>query len=210
MIPNLTGRVNNPYIVALTGGIASGKTLISDEFARLGVPIIDTDVISRRLVEPGQPALKEIEEKLGLMVIDKNGHLKRSELRALIFTNPDVRKQLESILHPKIKKEAYRAIKAVTSAYCILVIPLLAEGGHYPNINRILVVDVEPSVQIARLMNRDNCNGDQAKLALAAQASRQQRLKIADDILDNSGSLRQTRDKVAFLHDKYKQLAARQ
>lgn len=198
---------NHPFTVALTGGIASGKTLISDEFARLGVPVIDTDVIAHRIVEPGQPALKEIAKIFGPEIIDVDGRLKRSDLRALIFSDPEARKQLESILHPKIRQVVSEAIHTVKAAYCILVIPLLAEKGSYPNVNRILVIDVEPEKQISRLMARDNCSREQANQALAVQASREQRLKIADDILDNSGSPTQARDEVKALHKKYTKLA---
>ena len=196
-----------PYIVALTGGIASGKTLISDEFARLGVPVIDTDVIAREIVEPGQPALEEIKDVFGPKIIDANGQLKRSYLRALIFSNLKAREQLESILHPKIRQKVNKSFKTVTTSYCILVIPLLAERGSYPNVKRILVIDVEPDKQISRLMVRDNCSREQANQALASQASRDQRLKIADDILNNSGSPKQARHDVAGLHKKYTELA---
>jgi dephospho-CoA kinase len=198
---------SHPYTVALTGGIASGKTLISDEFARLDVPVIDTDVIAHRIVEPGQPALKEIENAFGAEITDKDGSLKRQALRNLIFSNPDKRKELESILHPRIKQEVGKAIADVTSAYCILVIPLLLERGNYPNLDRVLVVDVEPATQISRLMARDNSTRAQARQALASQARRQQRLNIADDILANSGSPEQARKEVAKLHKQYKRLA---
>ena len=207
MSPNPAAGDKHPYTVALTGGIASGKTLISDEFARLGVPVIDADIIAREIVEPGQPALKEIEYTFGPDIIDANGRLKRAELRALIFSDPDTRKKLESILHPRIRLEAGKAIAKVTSAYCILVIPLLAERGAYPYLDRILVVDVEPETQISRLMARDNSSHKQAQQALSSQANREQRFKIADDILDNSGSPEQARHKVAQLNQKYLQLA---
>jgi dephospho-CoA kinase len=198
---------NHPYTVALTGGIASGKTLISDEFGNLGVPVIDTDVIAHQIVEPGQPALKKIESVFGADMIDKHGRLKRQALRALIFSNPDERKKLESILHPIIRQEADDAVAKVIHSYCILVIPLLAGRGAYPNVNRILVVDVDPGTQISRLMARDNASEEQARQVLASQASRSQRLEIADDILDNSGSPVQARKAVARLHRKYLALA---
>ena len=200
-------QVNHPFTIALTGGIASGKTLISDEFARLGVPVIDTDVIAYEIVEPGQPALREIELEFGAQIIAENGRLKRSKLRALIFSDPDARQKLESILHPRIRREVSKTIKALTTAYCILVIPLLAERGSYPIVKRVLVIDVDPETQISRLMSRDNCSREQATQALAAQANRAQRLKIADDILDNSGTPEQARQKVVQLHLKYTQLA---
>jgi dephospho-CoA kinase len=207
--PNPAPESNHhPYIVALTGGIASGKTLVSDEFARLGVPVIDTDVIAHKSVEPGQPALHEIADVFGSRIIDTNGRLKRSKLRTLIFSDPKAREQLESILHPKIRQEVRKTIKSVTAAYCILVIPLLAENGFNPNANRVLVVDVERDKQISRLIARDNYNRDQAIQALAIQASRQQRLEIADDVLNNSGLPRQARKQVKELHRKYLQLAA--
>jgi dephospho-CoA kinase len=199
--------IHHPYTVALTGGIASGKTLISDEFATLGVPVIDTDVIAHNLVEPGQPALKEIENTFGPTIIDDSGRLKRQELRSLIFSDPDKRKQLEAILHPRIRQEASDAVARVTSPYCILVIPLLVERAAYPNVNRVLVVDVEPETQITRLMARDNCNREKAEQALATQISRPQRLKIADDVVDNSGTPAKAREAVAQLHQKYSQLA---
>jgi dephospho-CoA kinase len=195
------------FTIALTGGIASGKTMISDEFARLGVPVIDTDIIAHKLVEPGQPALKEIEDVFGSTVIDDTGRLKRPELRSLIFSDSGNREKLESILHPKIRLEVGKAVAEVESDYCILVIPLLAERGTYPNVDRVLVVDVEIETQISRLMARDNSSRNQAEQALASQASRKQRLSIADDVLENSGSLQQARHKVAQLHLKYLQLS---
>ena len=207
-----TKRAADPkrtFTVALTGGIASGKTLISDEFARLGIAVIDTDVIAHEIVEPGQAALQEIEDAFGSELIDASGRLKRQTLRALIFSDPDKRKKLESILHPRIRQEAGKAGAKVTSAYCILVIPLLAESGAYPNSDRVLVVDAEPETQIIRLMARDKCSREQAEQALASQASRENRLKMADDILDNSGSADDARHEVAHLHLKYLRLAAR-
>ena len=197
-----------PYIVALTGGIASGKTLVSNEFARLGVPVIDTDVIAHAIVEPGQPALQEIKRIFGKQIIDENGSLKRSKLRALIFSDPDARQKLESILHPRIRGEVNRAITELTTDYCILVIPLLVDRADYPNVDLILVVDVEPETQITRLMTRDKCDRKQAIQALKAQASRVQRLKIADDVLENLDSPEAARAKVASLHEKYLNLSA--
>ena len=207
MCPSPTPEAAHPYTVALTGGIASGKTLVSDEFAKLGVAVIDTDVIAHKIVEPGQMALEEIVAAFGAEIIDDVGRLKRQALRNLIFSDPDERKKLENILHPRIRQEAGKAVSAATSAYCILVIPLLADRSAYPNVDRVLVVDVKPETQIDRLMARDNSSREQAEQALASQASREQRLKIADDILDNSGSPDQARFKVAELNLKYLKLA---
>lgn len=201
-------RSDHRFSIALTGGIASGKTLVSDEFKMLGVPVIDTDVIAHQVVEPGQPALLEIENTFGSSILDESGRLRRGDLRELIFSNPEARKKLESILHPMIRQEVSKAIAKVKHNYCILVIPLLAEHGSYPDVDRVLVVDVEPATQIARLMARDGSSGQQAEKALAAQASREQRLAIADDVIDNSGSTEDARLEVARLHQKYIRLAS--
>ena len=182
--------------------------MISNEFSRLGVPIIDTDVISHEIVEPGQAALLEIEQVFGAQIMDERGKLKRSDLRTLIFTDAVARKKLEDIMHPRIKQEVNKAIAEQTSPYCILVIPLLAERSSYPNVNRILIVDVEPETQIRRLVARDNCSRELAEQALAAQISRAQRLKIADDVLVNSGSPSSAHAKVASLHEKYLHMSA--
>jgi len=198
---------NHPYIVALTGGIASGKTLVSNEFARLGAPVIDMDIIAHEIVEPGQAALLEIEGAFGSGVISTDGRLKRSDLRTLIFSDPESRRKLESILHPRIRQRAAETIEQMDAAYCILVIPLFAGRSVYPNVDRVLVVDVDAETQIERLMSRDNSSRKQAEQALSSQISREQRLKIADDILDNSGSPEQVRQKVNELNVKYLRLA---
>ena len=181
--------------------------MVSDEFKRLGVPIVDTDIIAHQIVEPGQPALQEIENAFGADVIDKNGRLRRKKLRELIFSNSAARGRLESILHPLIRQEVGKAVAKVKSSFCIVVIPLLAERGAYPNIDRVLVVDVDPDIQITRLMARDGTSRKQADHALASQASRIQRLAIADDIIDNSGSTEELHQKVMQLHQNYIQLA---
>ncbi len=196
-----------PFTVALTGGIAAGKTLVSDTFGKLGAAVIDTDIIARQIVEPGLPAWSEIASAFGAGVLDKKGKLRRSYLRELIFTDPGARGKLESILHPKIRKEVSRAIACANQDYCMLVIPLLVERGAYPGIDRVLLVDVDPETQITRLMARDNSTRRQAEQALASQASREQRLSIADDILDNSGSPTEVQTAISKLHEKYTRLA---
>jgi dephospho-CoA kinase len=200
-------KQGTPYIVALTGGIASGKTLVSNEFAKLGVPIIDTDVIAHQIVEPGQPALLKIKSAFGSHIIDEDGRLKRETLRSIIFSELAQRRKLEAILHPRIRQEVIDAITKVTYAYCIVVIPLLAEKGAYPFVNRILVIDVDPEVQISRLMARDGSSRKQAEQILASQASRKERLSIADDVLDNSSSPEQARSRATQLHAEYLQRA---
>lgn len=198
---------DHPYTVALTGGIASGKTLVSDEFTKLGVSVIDTDVIAHQIVEPGQPALVEIVATFGDGILDEDGHLKRKALRVKIFSDLNARIELESILHPKIRQQVTQEIAAAQSAYCIVVIPLLVERGGYPNIDRVLVVDVKPETQITRLMTRDNSTHQQAEQALATQATRTQRLSIADDVLENSGTPESVRLAVSRLNTKYLKIA---
>lgn len=207
MVHNSSLQESPPFTVALTGGIASGKTMASDAFAQLGVPVIDTDVIARDLVRPGQSSLDEIVTAFGPDIIDERGELRRSKLRGIIFSNAHARQKLESILHPKIRQRASEEIANITSEYCILVIPLLAEGRAYPNINRTLVVDTETETQITRLMARDNLSRRQAEQALASQTTRDHRLKFADDILDNSGSQKSLFMEIAKLHQKYARLA---
>lgn len=196
-----------PFQVVLTGGIASGKTLISDEFGKLGVPVIDTDVIAHQIVEPDQPALQEIVAEFGDSVIGDGGRLRRNVLRNRIFTDPGAKARLEAILHPIIRQSVKDQIEETYYPYCIIVIPLLVESDGYEGADRVLVVDVDRKTQIHRLMARDNTNLLQATQALAAQASREQRLSIADDVLDNSHSIEDARQRVRQLHEKYLQLA---
>jgi dephospho-CoA kinase len=196
------------FVVALTGGIASGKTTVSDLFAELGVPIIDTDLIARDLVEPGQPLLSSIVATFGQELLDAYGRLKRRKLRDLIFNNREKRRQLDALMHPEIAVEARRRIKAVDTGYCILVIPLLKEKDGYAGIDRVLVVDTAPETQIKRLSTRDDVSRAQAESALAAQTTRQQRLEIADDIISNSGLEEELRHKVQDLHQFYLYLCA--
>ena len=187
----------------LTGGIASGKSAVSACFEKLGVPIVDTDIIARQVVEPGSPALERIARELGAGFLDKDGGLNRTKMRQAIFSDPDLKSRLEAILHPLIGKEALRQVNQLVSPYCIIVIPLFAESSAYAWIDRVLVVDVTEDAQIERVMARDGISRDQARAILNAQASRQDRLALADDILDNSGSLSELPEKVKALHEKY-------
>ena len=199
---------SNPFVVVLTGGIAAGKTAVSDLFARRDVPVIDTDQIAHEIVEPGQPALKQITEAFGPEFLGADGHLDRRKMRNAIFTNPQHKARLEGILHPAIVAEADRCIAQTEAPWCILVVPLLRETSLLPSIDRVLVVDVEESVQIERVMARDKISQQQAQSILAAQTSRRQRLALADDILDNSGSLEQLKTAVNELQRKYTTLAS--
>jgi len=195
------------YTIVLTGGIASGKSAVSDCFERLGAAVIDTDRIAREVVEPGQPALVRIAEEFGAEFLDQEGRLDRRRMRDAIFSDPEQKSRLEAILHPLIAGEVQRRITQLEAPYCILVIPLFAESSGYSWTDRVLVVDVSEETQIQRVMARDGINRKQAQAILDAQLGRTDRLALADDILDNSGSLAKLNGKVKALHKKYLELA---
>jgi dephospho-CoA kinase len=193
--------------VALTGGIASGKSLVADHFAALGVPVIDTDVIARQVVEPGQPALAEVVAAFGHDVLGADGRLDRRRLRELIFSDATARRRLEAIVHPAIRAEMERQSRGAGGPYQVLVIPLLTEGGRRDHVDRVLVVDAPESLQVERLMHRDSVSRGQALASLGAQATRAARLAIADDVIENSGCAEELRERVAALHHQYLRLA---
>jgi len=196
---------SSAFRVALTGGIASGKTTVANLFAAHGVPLVDTDLIAREVVEPGQPALAAVAAAFGTDVLDPEGRLDRRRLREIIFSDASARGRLEAILHPAIRAEMERQSAATADAgpYQILVIPLLAEGGRRSHVDRVLVVDTPESVQVARLMARDAVTREQAEASLRAQAARTARLGIADDVVTNTGRIEDLRDQVDALHSQY-------
>lgn len=193
----------SPFRVALTGGIASGKSAVANLFATHGVPVIDTDVIAREVVEPGQPALAAVVDALGTEVLAADGRLDRPRLRERIFGDAEARRRLEAILHPAIRPEMERQSRAAGGPYQVLVIPLLVEGGRRDHFDRVLVVDVPEATQIERLVRRDGVSRDQAEAALRAQASRDARLAFADDVIDNTGDVAALETRVAKLHGDY-------
>lgn len=195
-------------VVGLTGGIGSGKTAVSDRFARYGVPVIDTDVIARELVEPGQPALAEIVAEFGSECLDGRGGLDRTHLRQRVFTDEAGRRRLEAILHPRIRAVTRERIAALTTPYGLLVIPLLVETGMTDLVDRVLVVDASEAEQIHRVMARDRIDEIQARQILAAQASRRQRLALADEVVENAGDFANLERQIADLHLYYLRLAA--
>ena len=199
-----------PFRVALTGGIASGKTTVADLFAALGVPVIDTDVIAREVVEPGQPALAQVIETFGPDVLGSDGRLDRRRLRERIFADPAAKRRLEAILHPAIRAEMERQSRAADGPYQVLVIPLLTEGKRRDHVDRVLLVDVPEELQIQRLMERDGVSQEQAQASLNAQATRAERLAMADDIVRNTERPDDLREAVDGLHAKYLRLAAGQ
>ena len=189
--------------IGLTGGIASGKTTVANMFADLGVELVDTDIIARDVVEPGQPALDEIRDAFGNSVIDDAGVLDRRQLRSIVFADAAKRKQLEGILHPKIRAEAARQSAAAAGPYHLVVVPLMVESPMRDEMARVLVVDCSEETQLKRLLARDLESADQAQRMLAAQATREERLAIANDVISNDGDLTETRRQVSELHAFY-------
>lgn len=196
-----------PMRVGLTGGIASGKSTVADMFAGLGATLIDTDVIARQVVEPGEPALTEIRHEFGDELINSDGHLDRAAMRRIIFADDDARRRLESILHPRIRERTQTAAAALNGVYQLIVVPLLVASPMKDFVDRIIVVDCDEKTQIQRLMARDAESEGQARRILAAQASRDERLSIADDVVSNDGDLNATLEQVQALHRNYLSLA---
>lgn len=195
------------YIVALTGGIGSGKSTVADMFARLGVPVTDADIIARQVVEPGTPALQAIAEHFGPRILTADGTLDRTALRREIFADPEEKAWLNQLLHPLIHQETRLQLNNVTAPYALWVVPLLVENNLAPLADRVLVVDVYPHEQIARTMRRDDVSGEHAENILRAQASREQRLSVADDILTNHDNDEPLMPRVLALHEHYTALA---
>ena len=194
--------------IGLTGGIASGKSTVAQRFAELGVPVIDADVASRGVVEPGKPGLAQVVERFGPEVLDAQGHLDRPALRARIFNDSDLRRALDAILHPLIRADMELKAAAAQGPYVVMAIPLLVESGNArARVDRVLVVDVDETLQIQRVQARDGSSPDEARAILASQASRGARLAEADDVLLNAGSVADLRQAVDRLHEQYLQLA---
>jgi dephospho-CoA kinase len=193
--------------VGLTGGIASGKTAVAEMFASLGIPVIDTDLIAREIVTPGSPALQEIAAVFGADMLQPDGRLNRPRLRDIVFADPARRKQLEAITHPRIGAAMEAQCQQAGGPYQVLVVPLLIESGFDQRVDRVLVVDCPENLQLSRLMTRDGESAAGAQQLLAAQISRTERLARADDVVDNSGSLAATRQRVTELDARYRALA---
>ncbi len=197
-------------LIGLTGGIASGKTFVSNRFATLGAPVIDADILARQAVEPGSAGLKALVNEFGQSILQPDQSLDRGKLRELIFSNTAHKDTVNNFLHPIIRQLSDEAIarEAQTgTAYVIYAVPLLVETGQTERFDRIAVVDVPVGTQIARLMQRDNTTADKAQAILDAQATREQRLAIADDVIDNNGSKEHTIVQVDKLHELYSLLA---
>jgi dephospho-CoA kinase len=200
--------MTRPLRIGLTGGIASGKSTVTQRFAELGIPVIDADVASRSVVEPGKPGLAQVVQHFGVGVLDANGKLDRRALRDLIFKDSSLRQALDAILHPLIRAEMEREAAQSKAPYVVMAIPLLVEGGSAgKRVDRVLVVDADETLQIQRLQARDGGSEEQAFAILASQTSRAARLAAADDVLLNTGTFAELRQAVDRLHEQYLQLA---
>ena len=194
--------------VGLTGGIASGKSVVADMFADLGAPVIDTDVVARQVVAPGEAGLTAVVEAFGSGILNEEGALDRAALRQQVFADHHARRRLEAILHPLIRTRTLAQLEALDSPYALVAVPLLVETGFAALVDRVLVVDCPRSAQLARLMARDEHTQEDAARIIAAQTSREARLEAADDVIDNSGDLSATQTQVRELHERYLELSA--
>ncbi|MGH8265507.1 MAG: dephospho-CoA kinase [Steroidobacteraceae bacterium] len=197
-----------PLRIGLTGGIASGKSAVANAFRSLGVPVIDTDEIARQVVEPNTPGLAAVAATFGPSVLGPDGRLDRRRLRAVVFHNAAERRRLEEILHPRIRVRMNELSAESGGPYQILVIPLLVETGLKPSVDRVLVVDCPPAVQIERLMRRDGSTEQEARSMLAAQTSRNERLAQADDVIANDSDVAALALRARELDARYRELAA--
>jgi dephospho-CoA kinase len=199
----MTSPASKPWILGLTGGIGSGKSAAAQCFVDLGVHLVDADHAARWVVEPGRPALAQIAEHFGPSVLQADGTLNRSAMRELIFKDPQQRVWLESLLHPLIREEIRQYLARAESAYAILVSPLLLETSQHQMVQRVLVIDVPESVQIERTVLRDKTNQEQVRAILKAQASRDERLSRADDVIVNDRDPAWLKSEVERLHHYY-------
>jgi len=194
--------------VALTGGIGSGKSTAARYFAKLGVPVFDADQIGRDLVRPGRPAWRAIVERFGSDILLPGGEIDRTKLRRIVFSDPKARRAVEAILHPPILKTLDRLARTCPAPYCLLVIPLLVEVEAFDLADRVLVIDCPEALQWERLRQR-GLSEEEIGAILATQASRPERLHYADEVIDNSGTLKELKRQVETLHQAYRKLASR-
>ncbi|QEM82009.1 dephospho-CoA kinase [Halomonas binhaiensis] len=198
-------------IIGMTGGIASGKSTVARAFGQLGIGWVDADDVAREVVKPGTPALADIVARYGSNILNSDGSLDRAALRAIVFADPEQRRWLESVTHPRIRARIVshlRELQLQGSPYVLLVSPLLFESGQSALVDRTLVIDIPERLQISRTTARDNVDEAQAKAILAAQMSRQERLSRADDVIVNDGDLASLEAQVRMLDQRYRQLAS--
>lgn len=203
----MTAR-HNPYVVALTGGIAAGKSAVTRRFEAHGIAVYDADVAAREVVKPGSEGLQAIVDSFGPDVLDADGQLDRASMRRRVFADETARRTLEAITHPRVRTWLREHAEADRGPYCLLAIPLLAENiDHYHWVQRILVVDAPEAAQLERLMKRDGIDAALAQRMIERQASRSQRLALADDVIENGGDEAALDAAVAELHARYLALA---
>ncbi len=195
------------FVVGLTGGIGSGKTVASDRFEELGVKVVDADIASRVVVEIGKPALSSIEGEFGSDVISDDGSLNRAKLREIIFKDDEAKSWLESLLHPLIGQHILDEIASATSRYVILVSPLLFETTQFQMCNRTLLIDVPKDIQILRTAKRDEVPESQVEKIIASQMDRDQKIGKADDVIVNDGEIGDLISKIDKIHQRYIELA---
>jgi dephospho-CoA kinase len=196
------------FVVGLTGGIGSGKSAAADEFARLGATVVDTDAIAHELTRAGGAAIPAVRREFGDDAIGADGAMDRAKVRARVFADPAAKKRLEAILHPMIRAESERRIGAATGPYVVHVVPLLVESRDYrKRVQRVLVVDCQEDIQIARVQARSKLAADEVRAIIASQAPRAARLAAADDVIDNSGTIAALRNQVVAMHERYLALA---
>jgi dephospho-CoA kinase len=191
------------FVVGLTGGIASGKSTVASIFEKLGVDIIDTDLIARELVAPGQPTLESIVEHFGPSILKAEGELDRLALRKIIFDKPEEKKYLEALLHPLIRAKVAERVENSQSIYCLVVIPLLIETLPNSLVSRILVVDIDPERQRKFLIEREGLPFEELEKIIHSQVDRIERLAKAQDIIHNTGSKQELESQVQILHEQY-------
>jgi dephospho-CoA kinase len=198
------------FVVGLTGGIGCGKSTVTALFAAKGVQYVDADIVAREVVMPGTACLQAITEHFGTAILHSNGELNRAALRQRVFSHAAERDWLEQLLHPAIRQQMLTQLAALTSPYALLVAPLLLENKLNRYVQRVLVIDLAESLQLERAMARDAADAAQINAIMAAQITRAERLKLADDIITNDSSLADLAPQVSALHQQYLQQAATQ
>jgi dephospho-CoA kinase len=201
------GHTVSDIVIGLTGGIGSGKSTVADLFAAQGVAVVDTDLIAHDLTGPTGAAMPEILAAFGDSVRQPNGGLDRVAMRRQVFADPQVRQQLEGILHPRIRSEAERRCRLATTPYVLLVVPLLIESGAYRDrVRRVLVVDCDEATQVARVVARSGLSPDEVRRIIATQLARAERLAAADDVIVNMAGVAALEPQVLAMHERYLRL----
>ena len=196
------------YVIGVTGGIGSGKTLVSDRFAELGAPIIDTDIIARQIVKPGQNTLKKLVKQFGETILTPNGYLNRSELRNIAFSSTKNKQALDAITHPAIRDKTYQSIKLTTAPYCLVVVPLLNSTSPFLKLmKRVLVVTSKREIKIERVKRRNQLSKEEVATIMNTQLDDSERLRFSDDIIKNNSSIEHVYKQIEYLHIKYLELA---